>query len=720
VAIELATGYVSVVPSAQGFTQKLRQEISAPLAQMGNQMGRELSGSLTGAVGGAVRAGGRMLTDGLAAAGRAGMHALEGAAAVTGGVIATSLVKGFGRLTAIDDARGKLQGLGHDAQAIETIMESALDAVRGTAYGLGEAATLAATAVAAGIDPGEELTDYLSLVADTATIAGGSLSEIGSIINKTTALGRVYTMELRQLADRGLPVFQWLAEEYGVSQDALADMVSEGQVDAETFRRVIEENIGGAALASGETFRGGLANVGAAMGRFGEAVLKPFFELARDVAFPQLIEFFGQLTERAGDFFGSVGDSPMFWRFAAWLQELPGHLSNVLPKLRDLGPALAPLAAFVGALSLRGMSSMLGPLGAIVPTISPILAAFVAFVATNDDLRDAFGRLGQALLDVGARIGEALAPVAERFLPLFVDGLSTVVNVLADAIPVIADFVEDALGALSRWWTDNGDTIIGFFEGLGAAVKVAFEEILAPAAEAVATELGKVLPHLSWFIENEAPLIGMLTALAVVVGTKLAIAVWGYATAMTAAAIATVVAMAPWILAAAIIAILAAAVYWAYENWGWFKEGVDNIIPSIQNADEVIRNLWRGVKDLIDRLKEAWEWLEKVTNPTGSARDIVSPKSWFDDTFGWITGNAQGTSYWPGGWSWVGEEGPELVNLSPGTAVYDATVSAALTAPGGGSDAPLIAGDFVVQRLPGEDEGMTTFHQLRKLKMVMG
>src|SRR5690606_34488991 len=161
--------------------------------------------------------------------------------------------------------------------SIETIMDSALESVLGTAFGLGEAASTAATAVAAGIEPGEELTRYLKIVADTATIAGGSLSEIGSIINKTTTAGRVYTLELQQLADGGLHVFTWLADAYGVSSDELRKMVSDGKIDAERFRQIIEENIGGAALASGETFRGGLANVGAAMGRFGEQLLLPFF-----------------------------------------------------------------------------------------------------------------------------------------------------------------------------------------------------------------------------------------------------------------------------------------------------------------------------------------------------------------------------------------------------------------------------------------------------------
>ncbi|MDP1097765.1 hypothetical protein Q6288_27150, partial [Klebsiella quasipneumoniae] len=91
--------------------------------------------------------------------------------------------QGMARVVAIDDAKGKLAGLGHTAEGVTTIMDSALASVKGTAFGLGDAAGIAASAVAAGIKPGEELTKYLTLTGDAATIAGSSLEEMGSIFN---------------------------------------------------------------------------------------------------------------------------------------------------------------------------------------------------------------------------------------------------------------------------------------------------------------------------------------------------------------------------------------------------------------------------------------------------------------------------------------------------------------------------------------------------------
>jgi len=89
--------------------------------------------------------------------------ALAMTAAVTGAAVAISgisLTRGFARLADIEDAEAKLRGLGHAAETVETVMSNALNAVRGTAFGLNEAATVAASTVAAGINPGRSWSGY--------------------------------------------------------------------------------------------------------------------------------------------------------------------------------------------------------------------------------------------------------------------------------------------------------------------------------------------------------------------------------------------------------------------------------------------------------------------------------------------------------------------------------------------------------------------------------
>lgn len=192
--------------------------------------------------------------------------ALGAAAALSG----LSLVKGFNRLKNIDTAKAQLEGLGHSAKEVEAIMDSAMQAVKGTAYGFDEAATAAASAVAAGIKPGQELTRYLGLVGDAAAQSKLSFTDMGSIFNKVMASGKISMEEVNQLADQGIPIYKMLSEQLGVTQADVREMVSAGKVDSETFLAAIEANIGGAAKIMGEkSFTGALANIGASLSRIG-------------------------------------------------------------------------------------------------------------------------------------------------------------------------------------------------------------------------------------------------------------------------------------------------------------------------------------------------------------------------------------------------------------------------------------------------------------------
>lgn len=277
-AVELAAAYVSLVIESKNVPAQVKSAL-AGVPAMGDAAGRGIGSRMASGIGSALKVGGA---------------AVGAAAALT---IGTALNEGMKRVVAIDDAKGKLAGLGHSAEGVATIMDSALKSVKGTAYGLGDAAGIAASAVAAGIKPGEELTKYLSLTGDAATIAGSSLSEMGSIFNKVQTSGKAYTDNLNQLADRGIPIFQWLADEYGVTQDALSDMVKEGKVDAQTFNKVIQDNIGGAALESGKTLRGAFANMKAALGRSGAAVIEPFVPMMK-AGLGKITEFVDQVTPK--------------------------------------------------------------------------------------------------------------------------------------------------------------------------------------------------------------------------------------------------------------------------------------------------------------------------------------------------------------------------------------------------------------------------------------
>ncbi|MET0490356.1 MAG: phage tail protein, partial [Acidimicrobiales bacterium] len=138
-AVEVGTAYVRIMPSAQGFRRNLERELGGELATSGQTQGKRFGSGL------------------IAGAATALKGAAVGVGVGVGVALSAGLVKGFGRLSAIEQAEAKLNGLGHSARAISRIMDNALKSVQGTAFGLDEAASVAASAVAAGIKPGKEL-----------------------------------------------------------------------------------------------------------------------------------------------------------------------------------------------------------------------------------------------------------------------------------------------------------------------------------------------------------------------------------------------------------------------------------------------------------------------------------------------------------------------------------------------------------------------------------
>lgn len=213
-----------------------------------------------------------------AALGKGVGFAAKSAGAVIASAFGASIVKGFGRLNAIDQAEAKLKGLGNTTEEVAGIMDNALSAVVGTAFGLDEAASLAASFMAVNIEAGDELTRALKITADAATIANTSMADMGDIFVDVAAAGKLTGDELNRMSDRGIDALGAVATHFGITREEAQKMVSAGEVSFEEFAAAMEKNLGGAALESGTTFVGAMRNMGAAMGRFGALILKPVFE----------------------------------------------------------------------------------------------------------------------------------------------------------------------------------------------------------------------------------------------------------------------------------------------------------------------------------------------------------------------------------------------------------------------------------------------------------
>ena len=415
----------------------------------------------------AVRTNTQQITSSLIGLGQAGIAAVAGMA-IQGGI---------DRALNIDNARKKLAGFGHDAQDIESIMDSATQSVRGTAFGLGDAATAAATLSVAGIKSGEDMTNTLKSVANVAAASGRAFNDIGVIFSSVASRGKLMGDDMLQLSSSGVPVLQLLGEYLGKTSQEVSEMVSKGQIDFHTFSEAMRIGLGEAALSSGNTLAGSFANVRAALSR----LTAPIFTQAIQV----LVEAFKQAAPAIDAMGKQLGNIPTF---------------------------VAPIAAAFSAMALSGLapvianipvlSAMLGPLSGLLSALGgPVgiaIAAFAGLVAVSPPLQEALGNLMSAL----GELGNALGPIFGAAIDAIVPVLNSIVEVLGGAFAVVVNGAADLIKQLADAIT-NLSTGGGFDAWLQSMQPVAdfVMSILQPALDGLSTGAGLIVEAFSGFGE---------------------------------------------------------------------------------------------------------------------------------------------------------------------------------------------------------------------------
>lgn len=191
--------------------------------------------------------------------------------------------------------------------------------------------------------------------------------------------------------------------------------------------------------------------------------------------------------------------------------------------------------------------------------------------------------------------------------------LATQTLLLEGAGDAMGDFDRTSSGAanqqriLSAAWKD-GQAKIG--QALLPAV-TALTSFLAknlPTAIAFATEWGRRMTE--WAKTHE----GQMRVLAVVVGTIMVGAMVAYTASAVSAAAATIAATWPVLAAVAAIVALAAGLYYAYNNWGWFRDGVWKAYYALT----VVVGWINTAVNAVDRLGNA---IGRVTGPLNSLLD---------------------------------------------------------------------------------------------------
>lgn len=575
-AEEVGVGYVRLVPSMRGFARAAERELKRSLRGPSRKAGEDAGDD----VGDGVE---RRLRDRM---GRAGVR----------------IMKGFGKsLRAAAKPVAATAGAAFAAQLLATMAAALASGVVKVVHGLGAVAALLPAAALAGVAAFAALKIAVSGVGD-ALSAGltGDTEAFDEALKGLTPSARSFAREVVGLKD-GLDSLK-----ASVQESFFEPLVGQIRPLAENYLPVTQMLLAGigrdfgqaGARASGflaqtpqvEALTGAFGNVGAALqnvirplGRLPE-ILLPLITVG-STFLPQLTAGFGSATNRLAMF---MAEAERTGRLRAWIQ---GGL-DAIRSLVDTGRQVGRIFADIGAIGSAVWATMGIESGSLLDTIERLTGRVREFVES--------ARGSSVLTQVFGVVGEVLSGVRDNIARI----AGTVGRVFGPIMPQIGDFIAALVN-------------------LKAAVLDTGLDALEPVLSGIATVLGSVLlPALTglanWLADNRP----ILQGIGIAILTFLIPAFVSWAISAGAAAIATLLAMAPLILIGAAIAALAALVIIHF----------DTILSVIRGAFDWVVNNWQLLLTILTGPFGAAVWIitshkDKIVDAIEGAIDWVK-RNW--------------------------------------------------------------------------------------------
>ena len=516
-ATELATAYLSLVPSMRGAQGAIARELSTVDADgigknIGGRMGGGIAGSIKGLVGPALAAAGAVLF---------------------GGVVAEAARAS----DATDKFKGTLNFAGVDTSGIDAATKAAKDYADQTVYDLPTIQATMAQLAANGVG---NYTELAVAAGNLNAVAGGNAETFQSVsrsLTQSAGAGKLMTEDWNMLAD-AIPgasgALQKSMKDAGAYTGNFREAMEKGQITSEEFQKAISElgsdPIAVEAAKSVTTFEGALGNLNATIqsGVMGALdYLKPqltggitavsdgigsmFGFLGK--AIPEVVDLLGK-----GDFkghmdsiFGFQEDSPA----VVWMLKTHDVFAKGIPAIRDI----LVKGDFTGAMTEAfGVEEDSPVVGAMFTIREKVIEAFQGikdfvsgFTIPMDSLLGAgvdvtpLMAIGSTVRDVFDRLGAAIAPLLPSLGELWM-----AVSPLGTVFAILLPFIEPLVGIIGELATSVGGGLLSAITGVLPAFQTIQAVVIDLFTNVLATALPLVVDLVGMFSETLAELIPIL------------------------------------------------------------------------------------------------------------------------------------------------------------------------------------------------------------------
>lgn len=309
--IELASAYVTIIPSLKGATKTIEQQLGGvDTSKAGRSIGGGLSDSIAdsidlSAIGTKLEGGGRQLNDygdklmGVGGALTAGITAPMAAAVAAVGGFALSTA------SAAETTEISFTTMLGSAEAAEQMMGDLADFAAHTPFELSGLQTATRQLLAYGFTA-EDVIPMLTSVGDATAALGTGQAGIESVtraLGQMQTRGKVSAEEMLQLTEAGIPAWEYLAEAIGTDTAGAMQAVTDGAVSAsegiEAITSGMERDFGGMMESQSKTVAGLMSNLA-------DAIQQPLMELRDTDAYEHFADALSDVVDEAGPLVESV------------------------------------------------------------------------------------------------------------------------------------------------------------------------------------------------------------------------------------------------------------------------------------------------------------------------------------------------------------------------------------------------------------------------------
>lgn len=246
--------------------------------------------------------------------------------------------------------------------------------------------------------PTDQLIARMTMLGDIAAGTGKPIGDFAKIYAKVKATGKVSLETLNQLAERGVPIYQTLAQAMGVSRSEMLSMISKGKVGFTDLHAALAST-----TAAGGIFAGGMAAQ--------SQTLSGLWSTMKDNVGFALMEISQQLMT-AFNFKQIMADGIVF------VQRIKAGIISLTPIIRQYARSVAAQFGMIWEIATSVWNSIAGVAGVSAGDIAELLMTALAMVEFAFQNWRQIGTLAIMGVQLGfVRFGAAVAYLFTQQIP---------------------------------------------------------------------------------------------------------------------------------------------------------------------------------------------------------------------------------------------------------------------------------------------------------------